>query len=73
MKGKAKGNIEKGQLIIRNKWGFISLDRPGMGKGKLKVQPGGQFRGDDDRGSGPEVLKGVFGPEISHSEDIDPK
>ena len=69
----AKGNIEKGQLLIRNKWGNISLDRPGMGKGKLKIEPGGQSGRVDNRASGPGVIKGQFGPELSHSEDIDPK
>ena len=59
--------------MIRNKWGIISLERPGMGKGKLQIEPGVQSRRADNRGSGPEVIKGGFGPELSHSEDIDPK
>ena len=57
MKGKSKGIIEKGQLVIRNKWGIITLDRPGMGKGKLKIEPGGQSGRAENRGSGPEVIK----------------
>ena len=57
MKGNPNGIIDQGQLRISSKWGIISLERPGRGlKGKFKIQPGEQNRGDEKKGSGPEVI-----------------